>query len=343
MRRERIYVCHTYYHVYVACLKELNLAEEAKGGATLLLSSMSTDFGDLLQRAKQSGIFEDVLSYDEKSFEFFPELTELKRDRGSLLLNMRQRIRFERRLGQLEEQFVPVDFAEYKDRYVFCDSDPIGYYLNAGHFGFKAKLAALGLIFIQNGYSRWCVDMEVNDLSVLDHPIGKMVEVPREKLVRALSHKDRETLVRLFIPDREKIVAAVAKAHAKGLPVILILTEPLCKDLSVRRKLFSDMIEQYAFADGKKGTAVIKPHPRDLLDYKKEFPDEIVLDARFPMEILNFMDVQFDRVVTVYTVPDAIHCAKEKIYLGNAFMDRYEPEEAHAHVTHAEARKQKEC
>ncbi len=187
MRRERIYVCHTYYHVYVACLKELNLAEEAKGGATLLLSSMSTDFGDLLQRAKQSGIFEDVLSYDEKSFEFFPELTELKRDRGSLLLNMRQRIRFERRLGQLEEQFVPVDFAEYKDRYVFCDSDPIGYYLaykklpyhaledglnclryrdtaredNAGHFGFKAKLAALGLIFIQNGYSRWCVDMEV--------------------------------------------------------------------------------------------------------------------------------------------------------------------------------------
>lgn len=369
MRRERIYVCHTYYHVYVACLKELNLAEEAKGGATLLLSSMSTDFGDLLQRAKQSGIFRDVLSYDEKSFEFFPELTELKRDRGSLLLNMRQRIRFERRLGQLEEQFVPVDFAEYKDRYVFCDSDPVGYYLaykklpyhaledglnclryrdtaredNAGHFGFKAKLAALGLIFIQNGYSRWCVDMEVNDLSVLDHPMEKMVEVPREKLVSGLSKKDRETLVRLFIPDREKIVAAVAKAHAKGLPVILILTEPLCKDLSVRRKLFSDMIEQYAFADGKKGTAVIKPHPRDLLDYKKEFPDEIVLDARFPMEILNFMDVQFDRVVTVYTVPDAIHCAKEKIYLGNAFMDRYEPEEAHAHVTHAEARKQKEC
>lgn len=369
MRRERIYVCHTYYHVYVACLKELNLAEEAKGGATLLLSSMSTDFGDLLQRAKQSGIFEDVLSYDEKSFEFFPELTELKRDRGSLLLNMRQRIRFERRLGELEEQFVPVDFAEYKDRYVFCDSDPIGYYLaykklpyhaledglnclryrdtaredNAGHFGFKAKLAALGLIFIQNGYSRWCVDMEVNDLSVLDHPMEKMVEVPREKLVRVLSHKDREMLVRLFIPGREEIVAAVAKAHAKGLPVILILTEPLCKDLSVRRKLFSDMIEQYAFADGKKGTAVIKPHPRDLLDYRKEFPDEIVLDARFPMEILNFMDVQFDRVVTVYTVPDSIHCAKEKIYLGNAFMDRYEPEEAHAHVTHAEARKQKEC
>ncbi len=167
--------------------------------------------------------------------------------------------------------------------------------------------------------------MEVNDLSVLDHPMQKMVEVPREKLVSGLSKKDRETLVRLFIPDREKIVAAVAKAHAKGLPVILILTEPLCKDLAVRRKLFSDMIEQYAFADGKKGTAVIKPHPRDLL------------------EILNFMDVQFDRVVTVYTVPDAIHCAKEKIYLGNAFMDRYEPEEAHAHVTHAEARKQKEC
>ena len=43
--KDRIYVCHTYYHVYVACLKELNLEREKRGNATLVMSTMSNDFG----------------------------------------------------------------------------------------------------------------------------------------------------------------------------------------------------------------------------------------------------------------------------------------------------------
>ena len=75
---------------------------------------------------------------------------------------------------------------------------------------------------------------------------------------------------------------------------------------------------------------LIKPHPRDELDYRKLFPRHIVLDKMFPMEILNFLDgVFFDRVVSVYTVTDSIHFAKEKIFLGDDFMDRYERPEAH--------------
>ena len=38
--KERIYVCHTYYHVYVTFLKELKLGPEQRGKATLLLSKM---------------------------------------------------------------------------------------------------------------------------------------------------------------------------------------------------------------------------------------------------------------------------------------------------------------
>ena len=45
--RARIYVCHTFYHVYVACLKELNLPKEERGKADLILSTMSCDFGNL--------------------------------------------------------------------------------------------------------------------------------------------------------------------------------------------------------------------------------------------------------------------------------------------------------
>ena len=44
--KDRIYICHTYYHVYVTFLKELKLRAEADpakkaGAATLVLSKMS--------------------------------------------------------------------------------------------------------------------------------------------------------------------------------------------------------------------------------------------------------------------------------------------------------------
>ena len=58
MRKERIYVCHTYYHVYIAVLKECNLPLAERGKATLLLSKMSNDFGNLRERVGKTGLFE---------------------------------------------------------------------------------------------------------------------------------------------------------------------------------------------------------------------------------------------------------------------------------------------
>lgn len=355
MQKKRIYVCHTYYHVYVACLKELNLPEEERGGADLVLSRMSNDFGDLDVRARESGLFGDVYWFDEKPFSFFEELQPLKQDTGSLVGNLINRMKFCRRLGRLEEPYVPVDFRSYPDIWVFCDSDPIGYYLswkkiryhavedgldciryydtarydNRGHFRLKAAMAALGLIFIQNGYGKYCIDMEVNRIAALDHPTSNMVEVPREKLVQGLDEEGRQVLIRLFIRNLPELEQALKQAKAAGKEVSLILTEPLCQDLSMREKLFRDMIREY----GGDGVVLIKPHPRDVLDYRKLFADYIVLDGGFPMEILNFvcreLSMEFSRVVTVYTVPSSIHCARQKLYLGDEFMDRYEEPSLH--------------
>ena len=365
--KERIYVCHTYYHVYIACLKELALREGKSGAgkADLVLSKMSNDFRSLRERAAACGLFDAVIEFDEKDYTFFPELVELKKDRGNIAANMLQRIRFCRRYAQLEEPYVPVDFTRYRDIYVFCDSDPIGYYLsykkiryhavedgldciryrdtarddNRGHFGLKAFMAARGWIFIQNGYGKYCIDMEVNDLSALDHPIAKMKEVPRESLTARLTEEDKKLLTALFIENRDQLTQALKKAGESGRPKVLILTEPLCKDLSMRRRLFEDMISEYGTVGGQAAVIVVKPHPRDKLDYTEIFPQHIVLDGFFPMEILNFVQIGegmlFDRVVTVFTVPSSIHCAREKVYLGAPYMDRYEDPEEHRSVTNS--------
>ena len=76
---ERIYVCHTFYHVYIACIKELLLKnKEDSGRAGLVLSLMSNDFSGLKDRISGSGLFAEVIEYDEKHYDFFPELKKYK-------------------------------------------------------------------------------------------------------------------------------------------------------------------------------------------------------------------------------------------------------------------------
>ncbi len=348
-KKSRIYVCHTFYHAYIACLKELNLPEEERKKATLVLSRMSNDFGNLQQRAQKSGLFEEVLSYDEKEESFFPELAKLRQDTGNLLKNMIQRIRFTKRFGKLQEPYVPVDFKEYKDIYVFCDSDPIGYFLsthriyyhaledgldcikyydtarydNRGHFPLKAWMAARNLIHIQNGYSKYCIDMEVNDIAALEYPCPKYIEKPRKELTAHLSEEAKEILTKIFIENIEQLERTVKEDGGKQHR-ILVLSEPLC-DLETRKRIFSDIINEYQWIDGVQAAVLIKPHPRDVIDYRELFPQHIVLDGKFPMEILNYVDgLVFDKVVSVFTVPHAILFAKEKVFLGKDFMDRYE-------------------
>lgn len=76
----RIYVCHTYYHVYVTFLKELKLLRETGGSAEdigkadLVLSSLSNRFEDLKSRVESTGLFRRVIEFDEKREDFFRSL-----------------------------------------------------------------------------------------------------------------------------------------------------------------------------------------------------------------------------------------------------------------------------
>ena len=78
-------------------------------------------------------------------------------------------------------------------------------YDNRGHFGLKAFLAARNLIFIQNGWAKYCLDMEVNDLSVLPYPCPKYIEKPRKELTEGLDAEGKDILVRLFIEITDRI------------------------------------------------------------------------------------------------------------------------------------------
>ncbi|MBQ2802382.1 MAG: lipooligosaccharide sialyltransferase [Lachnospiraceae bacterium] len=354
--KDRIYVCHTYYHVYVTFLKELKLrAEETKANgvaskketqATLVLSKMSNNFERLKERVESTGLFEEVIEFDEKREDFFPELARWRKGTGNFVGNLWNRIQFTRRYARLEAPYVPVDFREYKDIYVYCDSDPIGYYLNQnriyyhaledglnclknfdaarydnrGHFKLKVFLSQkLNLIFIQNGYGKYCLDMEVNDISAIKYPCPKYIEQSRQELVDRLSEADKQLILKAFIRDKEGLERQIAESSKLG-DKILILTDPLCT-LDIREKIFKDIIARYE----PEGTIFLKPHPRDELDYRTLFAQYPQFDATVPMEMLNFFPgLRFQKVVAVLTEIKAIQFADEVIRLGEDFMDAYE-------------------
>lgn len=344
--QERIYICHTYYHVYVTFLKELNRPREQRRQATLMLSSLSIDFENLKERVESTGLFERVVEFDEKRDTAFPELAGYRQDTGNLIKNLINRVKFTRRFAHALAPTIPVDLKQYGEIYVYCDSDPIGYYLNVyripyhaledglnclknydaarydnrGHFGLKAFLSErCNLIFIQNGYGKYCKDMEVNDISLLKYPYRKYIEQPRQALVNGLTQEDKDLILRAFVRDMESLRAQLSGEDGMQ-DKILILTDPLCS-LEIRERIFRDIIAMYE----PEGKIFLKPHPRDELDYRKLFAEYPQFDAAMPMEMLNFFPgIRFKKVVAVLTEVGAIRYAQETVRLGEAFMDKYE-------------------
>ena len=105
----------------------------------------------------------------------------------------------------------------------------------------------------------------------------------------------------------------------------MILTEPLC-ELNVRQKLFGDIVDEYK----NDNRVIIKPHPRDILDYEKAFPGVIVIRDKFPMEVLSDIEgFKVDKVVSVITQMENAFYAKEIVYLGLDFLDKYEDPAIH--------------
>lgn len=353
-KKGRVYICHTYYHVFVSCLKELNLKDRSEG-ADLIISTMSTDFEDFPERFRECGIFENVYIFEEKREDAFPEILKYKKDQGNIIANMWNRIIFTRKFAKCLAPSVPTDLKKYKDVYVFCDNDPIGYYLNMNHIYYHAvedgldtlrpfvpalednkghwKLKKffsknLNLIFIRDGYGKYCLEMEVNNLSLVEDDPKVYREVPRNELMQNLSPEGRELLVRTFVRNYDKMID-VCHNLGKDKKNIMILTEPLTPNFDTRERIFRDLVEKYS----KEGTVFLKPHPRDDLKYQERFPDVLQFDRTIPMEIFNFFDeIKFDLVVAIYTQLGSIKFAKEAIQLGNAFMDNYEDPSVHSKI-----------
>lgn len=80
----------------------------------------------------------------------------------------------------------------------------------------------------------------------------------------------------------------------------IILTQPLSEDgillESEKIEIYKKIIENY-----DRNTLIIKKHPRETTKYKEIFEGIEVLEQPFPSELLNLLNIKFEKAITIFS------------------------------------------
>lgn len=288
-----LYICSTYYHVYVTLLKRMAL-----GGAMDLVVCDDIPTGqELCRRLAESGLFGSV---------WYIEQSKLPREWGKNLIDW---IFFQKkRRFHAIAPLLPFRVWDYKDVYIYHDGTPIGmhlidakkpYHLVEDSLNFYQRFEEtpqatflrrhtwkyrlrkrMGWGYFSLGDSPYTLDVEVNENNDLQLRPLPVVELSRSALRQKLNTAQTRQLVDLF---------GVQSVSAEQTKAALLLTEPLYRDgvcdsenkqIQIYRNVVADLRERGY-------DVLIKPHPRDTVDYEPlGLP---VLERTFPVELLEYI------------------------------------------------------
>ncbi len=93
---------------------------------------------------------------------------------------------------------------------------------------------------------------------------------------------------------------------------ILLVTQPLAEDKIIPERekiaLYQSILSQYDASE-----VIIKPHPRELTDWTKIFPDIPVAPRSMPVELLCLMMSHLEKMVTFYSTAACTVLPAEKV------------------------------
>lgn len=297
---DAVFICHTLLHVYIALLKKFNSHQKAD----IILVDTIPDVDKLAKRLRTEPLFEAVIVV-KKSDEFV--------DTRSYHLNYFYVHLMKHRLNKRFSFLCSYDevsiFNDYTEMGAYLNLVGIPYHLvedgcdcykknNQHKVRGKARIAKtlLNKLFgvpAGLGDGRQIVDIEVNDVSDMRTKLNyPLIEVPRRELMKSVSGKQVEALLRIF--DAESLASIEEGSN-------IILTEPLWEIDATRR--FDDVARFYGdIARSLGGKACyIKPHPRDDTDYRAYFPTDKIIDKNIPIELLNYLGVGRFSIAVTYS------------------------------------------
>lgn len=324
---KKLYICCTYYHLLISIIKSLKSDDECD----LFLSTTWHDFTLihdilLIKKLKESNIFSNVI-VDNNFIQ----------DREKIVNSDIKEIKKFFIMKKIKK-FFPLKLTDYDEIYLFSYNNPTGRIVNKSKIYhnlledgmdcyknnqviIKSKLTFKNFIkkFVLKlddlGESKYTKSIEVNDKNGIKIKNKKIIEVSKKKMFEELSKKEKNLIFSLFISnDKWKMLNDTS----------LILTQPFYEDDILNSKskqinIYKDIINEFCINDN----VVIKPHPRDHTDYKSIISSSNIIDDIFPLEILNFVNIKFNKVITVSSTSiNLIYNCNKKIVLGWDWLDK---------------------
>lgn len=113
------------------------------------------------------------------------------------------------------------------------------------------------------------------------------------KLWRKKTKIEKEEILNIFGFDKNSIEKIKNKKS-------ILFTQPLSEDNFITEKekirLYEKIISNYSLKE-----LIIKKHPREKTDYKKYFYKIEIIEQNFPAELLNLLDIKFEKIITIFS------------------------------------------
>jgi CRISPR/Cas system-associated protein endoribonuclease Cas2 len=168
------------------------------------------------------------------------------------------------------------------------------------HFSVKNCLKRLYNILVSGVYCRivannqQCKEVVLTvdeDVSYIEGKIKTVISL--EKLWAEASAAKKEYILNIYNLNKDDIDLIQGKTH-------ILLTQQFVADGLMSEdeqiKIYHDILEKYDLS-----YVLIKPHPRDLVDYTKYFPGITVFSKVVPMQLLSLVGIRFKKAMTVYS------------------------------------------
>lgn len=148
--------------------------------------------------------------------------------------------------------------------------------------------------FFSSNYKHCIKKRYLTGLASIPSEIEANVEIiDLKNLWRKKSTFEREKILELFNFSIEKIKIYKEKKY-------ILFTQPLSEDdvISEEEKirLYMKILKDY---DNSK--VVIKIHPREKTKYSKFFKKALIIEDRFPAELLNMFGIKFEKAITIFS------------------------------------------
>jgi hypothetical protein len=331
----QVFVCGTYFQVYVSMLL-VHFRTDRSAKSLLILNDHTPEIEKIIPALRENGFFDQYLFVPFRKIE-----TQVKKEKGiaGKFINRNKTIiravennsgitAYSDFIAASEFNFFYVwgypsayFVLKYPDNYARIIEDGTrNYFLKTSRFKlFKRKYILR--TYIGDGFDDPVKEIQVQRPEQLDPRVRhKGTRLPLKEMQDKLSAEDNLSVLNVFMKGH-----SLAPDNREKL---LVITQPLSEDgfISERYKvsLYRQVIDTYA----AHYQVYLKPHPRELTNYKQQLEREFIeIPRAFPLEMLDLMKtITFDQGVTLFSSSlSNLECILHKIQLGKCHVKEFLP------------------